>query len=172
MRGRGLCRLEPRLVAFMDRRLPLPGRAGQLAAALSALDLSGVYLRPALHQFLRGYQPPDDSEDYKYLVKVSKNQQRLTELEKAIKRRGVRLGYERLEYAGLRLKSGMCWFRGDYYLFVDRCKAVLERLELLQNALEELDELAVQGRLDGPLLAEAQEVLEAGQPQKPGPADP
>jgi hypothetical protein len=97
---------------------------------------------------------------------VSKNQQRLTELEKEIKRRGVRLGYERLEYAGLRLKSGLCWFRGNYYLFVDRLKAVPERLELLHNALEELDELAAQGRLDSPLLDEAQEVLEAGQAQE------
>ncbi len=96
---------------------------------------------------------------------MSKSQQRLAELEKEIKRRGVRLGYERLEYAGLRLKSGLCWFRGNYYLFVDRLKAVPERLELLQNALDELDELAAQGRLDSPLLAEAQEVLEAGQPQ-------
>ena len=107
------------------------------------------------------------------MAKVSKSQQRLTELEKEIKRRGVRLGYERLEYAGLRLKSGLCWFRGSYYLFVDRLKSVSERLELLQNALEELDELAAQGRLDSPLLAEAQEVLEAGQPEAaPAPADP
>jgi hypothetical protein len=100
------------------------------------------------------------------LAKVSKSQQRLTELEKEIKGRGVRLGYERLEYAGLRLKSGLCWFRGTYYLFVDRLKAVPERLELLHNALEELDELAAQGRLDSPLLDEAQEVLGAGQPQQ------
>lgn len=100
---------------------------------------------------------------------MSKNQQRLAELEKKIKRRGVRLGYERLEYAGLRLKSGLCWFRGNYYLFVDRLKAVPERLELLQNALEELDDLASQGRLDSPLVAEALEVLEAGEPQAPEP---
>lgn len=104
------------------------------------------------------------------MAKVSKSQQRLAELEKEIKRRGVRLGYERLEYAGLRLKSGLCWFRGSYYLFVDRLKAVPERLELLQNALDELDDLASQGRLDSPLVAEAQEVLEAGQEEAPTPA--
>ncbi|MFH1036175.1 MAG: hypothetical protein V1806_16860 [Pseudomonadota bacterium] len=106
------------------------------------------------------------------MAKMTKSQQRLAELEKEIKRRGVRLGYERLEYAGLRLKSGLCWFRGSYYLFVDRLKAVPERLELLQNALEELDDLAAQGRLDSPLLDEAREVLEAGQPDPPAQTDP
>ncbi|MBI5522125.1 MAG: hypothetical protein HY910_05800 [Desulfarculus sp.] len=103
------------------------------------------------------------------MAKVSKSQQRLAQLEKEIKRRGVRLGYERLEYAGLRLKSGLCWFRGTYYLFVDRLKALPERLELLQNALDELDDLASQGRLDSPLMAEAQEVLESGQEEAPAP---
>lgn len=106
------------------------------------------------------------------MAKVSKSQQRLAELEKEIKRRGVRLGYERLEYAGLRLKSGLCWFRGTYYLFVDRLKAVPERLELLQNALDELDDLASQGRLDSPLIAEAQEVLESGQEDAPALPEP
>lgn len=84
------------------------------------------------------------------MAKGSKTQQRLTELEKELKRRGVRLGYERLEYAGLRLKSGLCWFRGTYYLFVDRLKTLPERIELIQGALDELDQLAAQGRLDRP----------------------
>ncbi|MFH1036176.1 MAG: hypothetical protein V1806_16865 [Pseudomonadota bacterium] len=59
----GLCRLGPRLVAFVDRRLAPLGRARQLGAALSGLDLSGVYLRPALRQFLAGEGPQTDSED-------------------------------------------------------------------------------------------------------------
>lgn len=84
------------------------------------------------------------------MAKGSKTQQRLTELEKELKRRGVRLGYERLEYAGLRLRSGLCWFRGTYYLFVDRLKTLPERIELIQGALDELDQLAAQGRLDQP----------------------
>ncbi|MFZ5585507.1 MAG: hypothetical protein ACOZHQ_06225 [Thermodesulfobacteriota bacterium] len=83
-------------------------------------------------------------------AKVSKAQERLNRLEKEIKGRGVRLGYERLEYAGLRLKSGLCWFRGAYYLFVDRLKTVNERIEHIEAALDELDELAAQGRLDQP----------------------
>ncbi len=59
----GLCRLGPRLVAFVDRHLAPLGRSRQLAAALGGMDLGGVYLRPALRQFLRGDQPLDDSED-------------------------------------------------------------------------------------------------------------
>lgn len=84
------------------------------------------------------------------MAKGSKTQQRLTELEKELKRRGVRLGYERLEYAGLRLRSGLCWFRGVYYLFVDRLKTLPERIDLIQGALDELDQLAASGRLDQP----------------------
>ncbi|MFH1057488.1 MAG: hypothetical protein V1797_02265 [Pseudomonadota bacterium] len=83
-------------------------------------------------------------------AKPSKAQERLSRLEKELKARGVRLGYERLEYAGLRLKSGLCWFRGSYYLFVDRLKTVPERIEHIEAALDELDELAAQGRLDQP----------------------
>lgn len=83
-------------------------------------------------------------------AKVSKAQERLNRLEKELKARGVRLGYERLEYAGLRLKSGLCWFRGTYYLFVDRLKTVPERIEHIEAALDELDELTAQGRLDAP----------------------
>jgi hypothetical protein len=59
-------------------------------------------------------------------------------LEKKIKNAGVRLGYEKLQFAGLRLRSGLCWFKGDYYLFVDRHKSLAERIELLRNALEDL----------------------------------
>lgn len=50
----GLCRLGDRLVAFVDRRLQPPGRARQLGGALLGLDLEGVYLRPALREYLSG----------------------------------------------------------------------------------------------------------------------
>ncbi len=107
-------------------------------------------------------------------AKVSKSQRRLLDLEKEIKGRGVRLGYERLEYAGLRLRSGLCWFRGTYYLFVDRLKSVHERIELIEGALDELDELASQGRLDSPLFnaAEAAANQEAAQDQDQPAAGP
>jgi hypothetical protein len=84
------------------------------------------------------------------LAKLTKGEKRLKELEKEIKSRDVRLGYERLQYAGLVLKSGLCWFKGRYYLFVDRRKKVAERIDLLEGALDELDRLAAEGRLDRP----------------------
>ena len=80
----------------------------------------------------------------------SKKQIRLDELETQIKARGVHLAYERLKFAGLVLKSGLCWFKGKYYLFVDRLLPVAARVDLLEGALEELDELAAAGRLDRP----------------------
>ncbi len=56
----GLCRLGPRLVAFVDRRAPLPGRARQLGLCLLGLDLEGVYLRPVVREFLEGLKAPAD----------------------------------------------------------------------------------------------------------------
>lgn len=108
------------------------------------------------------------------MAKGSKTQQRLTELEKELKRRGVRLGYERLEYAGLRLRSGLCWFRGVYYLFVDRLKTLPERIDLIQGALDELDQLAASGRLDQPdaPLAEAGGEAASAAPQPAPPVEP
>jgi hypothetical protein len=84
------------------------------------------------------------------LAKLTKGEARLKELEKRIKGRGVSLGYERLQYAGLMLKSGLCWFKGRYYLFVDRRKKLRDRIEMLEGALEELDRLAAEGRLERP----------------------
>lgn len=83
--------------------------------------------------------------------------QRLMETEDEVRARGVRLSYEKLQFAGLQLKSGLCWFRGRYYLFVDRYKPPAARLELLGAALEELDELAASGRLENPEAPEAEQ---------------
>ncbi len=76
---------------------------------------------------------------------------RLRELEREIKRRGVHLAYERLQFAGLRLNSGMCLFKGEYYLFVDLRKSNAARIELLEGALAELEEIEAAG---GPQLLE------------------
>jgi len=48
----GLCRLGERLVAFVDRDLEMGARNRQLGRALAGLDLEGIYLRPAVRQFL------------------------------------------------------------------------------------------------------------------------
>ncbi len=84
------------------------------------------------------------------MARKTKKQMLLEELEKEIKARGVKLAYERLSFAGLKLKSGLCWFKGTYYIFVDRLLPVQARVDLLQGALEELDILAQEGRLDDP----------------------
>ena len=65
----------------------------------------------------------------------------LAELEEQVGQQGVKLAYEKLQFGGLRLKSGLCWFKGRYYLFVDRSKPVSERIDLLQQSLEELANL-------------------------------
>jgi hypothetical protein len=59
----GLCRLGPRLVAFVDRRLTVAGRNRQLGLALAGQDLNGLFLRPALREFLEGLQPEHDRGD-------------------------------------------------------------------------------------------------------------
>ena len=81
----------------------------------------------------------------------------LAELEKQIKGRGVKVAYERLQYAGLVLRGGMCWFKGDYYLFIDRRKTVAERCEQLESALDELSQLAARNLLDDPRPLEEKE---------------
>ena len=80
--------------------------------------------------------------------------ERQKDLEAEIKARGVHLGYERLQFAGLRLKSGLCLFKGRYHLYIDRYKNTAARVEVLKNALAELDELATNG---GDLFALARE---------------
>lgn len=90
----------------------------------------------------------------------------LAQLENQIRGRGVHLAYEKLQFAGLKLNSGLCWFKGRYYLFVDRYKKVGERVDLIKAALEELDHLALQGRLDNP------EAAPQPDPEQPSPQQP
>lgn len=69
---------------------------------------------------------------------AKRGKERLAELERAVRGKGVQLAYEKLQFAGLHLKSGLCWFKGRYYLFVDRLKPVGDRVDLLEQALEDL----------------------------------
>lgn len=55
----GLCRLGGGLVAFVDRSLPVSARILQLGRALNAMELDGVYLRPAVRDFLDEIQSED-----------------------------------------------------------------------------------------------------------------
>ncbi|MCB2189570.1 MAG: hypothetical protein KQJ78_24395 [Deltaproteobacteria bacterium] len=70
---------------------------------------------------------------------------RLQELEAELKARGVQLSYEKLHFAGLMLKGGLCWFKDGYHIFVDRRKTPAERLDSLEAALEELNRLTAPG---------------------------
>ncbi|MCB2190675.1 MAG: hypothetical protein KQI62_03870 [Deltaproteobacteria bacterium] len=69
---------------------------------------------------------------------AKRGKERLAELEREVRGKGVQLAYEKLHFAGLHLKSGLCWFKGRYYLFVDRLKPVGDRVDLLEQALEDL----------------------------------
>jgi hypothetical protein len=63
----GLCRLGQRMVAFVDRRLPPEGRNRQLGLAIRGLELEGVYLRPAVRDFLqdfKGQSHHEENEDW------------------------------------------------------------------------------------------------------------
>ena len=59
----GLCRLGQRMVAFVDRRLTPEGRNRQLGQAINGLDLEGVYLRPAVRDFLLHFQESNHHEE-------------------------------------------------------------------------------------------------------------
>ncbi|MCF8040502.1 MAG: hypothetical protein K9K65_11565 [Desulfarculaceae bacterium] len=69
---------------------------------------------------------------------AKRGKERLAQLEREVRGKGVQLAYEKLQFAGLHLKSGLCWFKGRYYLFVDRLKPVGDRVDLLEQALEDL----------------------------------
>jgi len=60
----GLCRLKGKLVIFVERRQDLAWRCRRLGRALKGLDLEGVYLKPAVRDFLEGLAPePGRSKD-------------------------------------------------------------------------------------------------------------
>lgn len=61
---------------------------------------------------------------------------RLQELERQASEKGLHLHYERLETAGLKLRSGLCKVRGEYHIFIDRRTPPSERIALLETCLE------------------------------------
>ena len=58
----GLCRIGGRLVAFVDRKLAMAERNQQLGRALGGMDLEGVFLRPAVREFLSQAGSFEDGE--------------------------------------------------------------------------------------------------------------
>ncbi len=62
---------------------------------------------------------------------------RLCRLEEQLASKGIRLHYDLLEAAGLKLKGGLCKIEGEYHLFVDKRKSVEERILLLENYVDQ-----------------------------------
>ncbi len=53
----GLCRVRGTPVIIVNRKAPLQDQVLVLAAAVKRFDLSGIYLRPGLREFLEGVEP-------------------------------------------------------------------------------------------------------------------
>ena len=62
-------------------------------------------------------------------------QERLTELEEKVAQWGIRIHYDLLEAAGLKLKDGICKINGEYHAFVDRRKSIADKIEILEDYL-------------------------------------
>ena len=62
-------------------------------------------------------------------------QDRLSNLEDQVARKGVHIHYDVLEAAGLKLKGGICKIKGEYHLFVDRRQSMDEKIDILQDLL-------------------------------------
>ena len=56
----GLCTIRGRRLILVDSRGSLPDRVATVAAALSQLDLEGVYLPPIVRATIGAYQPTGD----------------------------------------------------------------------------------------------------------------
>jgi len=63
-------------------------------------------------------------------------QNKLSELEEKAALKGIRIHYDLLEAAGLKLKDGICKMRGEYHLFIDRRKSAADKIETLQDYID------------------------------------
>jgi len=73
--------------------------------------------------------------------KILKQQQQdlLDELEKLAARKGLRISYGDMKFAGLRLKSGQCLFKGEPWVVLSRQDALEDKLALIGEALMRFD---------------------------------
>jgi hypothetical protein len=63
----------------------------------------------------------------------------LAELEKLIKKLGLKVSSGKLVFAGLKLKGGQCLLRRDNWLILDRLQPLEDQLEVYRNALKSLE---------------------------------
>ena len=66
-------------------------------------------------------------------------QDRLSTLEEQAAQRQIHVHYDLLEAAGLKLKGGGCKINGEYHLFVDRRKSIADKIDILQDHLNNPD---------------------------------
>ena len=64
-------------------------------------------------------------------------QYRLASLEEQAAQRQIHVHFDLLEAAGLKLKGGICKINGEYHLFVDRRKSITDKIDILQNCLNQ-----------------------------------
>ena len=62
--------------------------------------------------------------------------QELTALEGAAAARGIHVHYDRLEAAGLKLNGGLCALNGEYHLYIEKRKSVVDKIGILKTQLE------------------------------------
>jgi hypothetical protein len=74
----------------------------------------------------------------------TKAERQLAALETVAKDLGIEVSYDRLKYAGLILKSGLCTYRGRQILFIERRKKPREKIDVLVEVLSALDLSAVE----------------------------
>ena len=60
----------------------------------------------------------------------------LMALESAAAARGIHVHYDRLEASGLRLNGGLCALNGEYHLFIEKRKPIVDKIEFLKDQLE------------------------------------
>lgn len=63
-------------------------------------------------------------------------QDKLSELEEKLAKRGLQVHYDLLEAAGLKLKGGICKIKGEYHLFIDRRKSAGDKIETLEEYID------------------------------------
>ncbi len=73
--------------------------------------------------------------------RISKQQKKqiLTELEALAVRAGLKISYGDMKFAGLRLKSGLCLFKGRRWLVLGSKDRFEDKINLFKEALQEAD---------------------------------
>jgi len=72
-------------------------------------------------------------------IKKKKQEETIHQLEDLARRLGLEVSYGDMKFAGLKLRSGQCLFKGRPWLILDRKQSFEEKLELFVQALAGFD---------------------------------